>query len=120
MAEKRSFTTGNVIVAVLFGGVGAAALGFMWGDWYTAGGAKSLAEKTARTAVTQALTPVCVKRFRAAKNYDENLAALKKESSGWNRTSLIEKGTWPKFSGNVSATRSVAEACAEELYKSKG
>ncbi len=70
--------------------------------------------------VTEALTPICVERFKADASYEANLAALKKEGSGWNRTTLVEKGSWPKFAKNVSATRSVAEACAEELFKLKG
>ncbi|MBL4644705.1 MAG: hypothetical protein JKX80_02450 [Candidatus Pacebacteria bacterium] len=117
MTEKKSFSTGNVIFAALLGGVGAAVLGFMWGDWYTAGGAKSLAEKTAKTAVTQSVTPFCIKSFEADESYATNLATLKGKSSGWNRTAFVEKGPWAKPSKDARASRSVAEACAEKLYK---
>lgn len=113
MSEKRSFTIGNVLFSMLVGGVGAIVIGF----WQFGLSTGSNARKLAETAVTQAVTPVCVKRFKADANYEANFAALQKESYSGNRTRLVEKGSWAKFSGNVSATRSVAEACAEALVK---
>src|SRR5688572_9129990 len=76
---------------VLWGAAGGAAalafVGFMFGGWVTGGKAQELARQQADKAVITALAPICVDKFRHAKNADENLGKLKAISYSW------EKGT---------------------------
>lgn len=99
--------------------IGAAALaiiGFNWGNWYTGGAAKNMADDKAREAVIAVLAPICAEQFKKGADATAQHAALKKETS-WSRGTFIEKGGWATFPGQKTSTSGVAPACAEMLDK---
>ena len=104
---------------VLWGAVGGAAalafVGFMFGGWVTGGKAQELARQQADKAVTTALAPICVDKFRHAKNADENLGKLNAISYSWEKGTYVSQGGWATLPGNAEPNSAVAQACAEML-----
>jgi hypothetical protein len=107
----------------LWGAAGGAILlaivGFTWGGWMTTGTASKLADQRADSAVVAILTPICVEKFRQNVDVIENLAALKKISSSWERGNFVEKGGWATRPGAASPDYVLARACAEKLLQDK-
>ena len=97
---------------------GAAALaliGFMWGGWVTGGRAAEIAQQKADKAVITVLAPICVDKFRHAKNADENLGKLNVISYSWEKGTYVSQGGWATMPGNGEPNSAVAQACAEML-----
>ena len=69
----------------------------------------------AQSAVVTALAPICVDKFRHAKNADENLGKLKAISYSWEKGTYVSAGGWPTLPGNAEPNSAVAQACAELL-----
>ena len=107
------------IEAALWGAVcGAGALafgGFMFGGWVTGGRAAELAQQRADRAVVAVLAPICVDKFRHAKNADENLGKLNAISYSWEKGTYVSQGGWATLPGNSEPNSAVAQACAEML-----
>jgi len=107
------------VEAVGWGAVGGAAalavVGFMFGGWVTGGKAKEMAQQQTDKAVTAALSPICVDKFRHAKNADENLGKLKAISYSWEKGTYVSAGGWATMPGNPEPNSAVAQACAEVL-----
>jgi hypothetical protein len=107
------------IEATLWGAVGGAAalacVGFMFGGWVTGGRAAEMARIQADKAVVAALAPICVDKFRHAKNVDENLGKLNAISYSWEKGTYVSQGGWATMPGNNEPTSGVAQACAEML-----
>ena len=107
------------IEAGLWGAVGGAAalafVGFMFGGWVTGGRATEMARQQADKAVVAALAPICVDKFRHAKNVEENLGKLKAISYSWEKGTYVTQGGWATLPGNNEPTSGVAQACAEML-----
>lgn len=84
----------------------------------TRGTAETTASTQVDAAVIEALTPVCVAKFRRDAGVDANLVALKKVES-WSQGSFIEKGGWATVVDAKAPTQlsSVAKACSDELIK---
>lgn len=107
---------------VLWGAAGGALIlavvGFSWGGWMTNGTAQSTISTRVDAAFVEALTPVCVAKFRRDGAAEENLVALKKIDS-WSKGTFIEKGGWATVvdSKATSQLSSVARACGEVLSK---
>ena len=104
---------------VMWGAVGGAAaialLGFSWGGWVTGGKANEMAQQRADKAVVEVLAPICVDKFRHAKNADENLGKLKAIGYSWEKGTYVRDGGWATMPGNVEPNSAVAQACAELL-----
>ena len=104
---------------VIWGAVGGAAalalIGFYFGGWVTGGKAAEMAQQKADKAVVTALTPICVDKFRHAKNADDNLGKLKAISYSWEKGSYVSDGGWATLPGNSEPNSAVAQACAEML-----
>ena len=104
---------------VLWGAAGGAAalalVGFAFGGWVTGGKAAELARQQADKAVVAVLAPICVDKFRHAKNADENLGKLKAISYSWEKGTYVSKGGWATLPGNDEPNSGVAQACAEML-----
>ena len=66
----------------------------MFGGWVTGGKAKEMAQQQADKAVTAALSPICVDKFRHATNADENLGKLKAISYSWEKGTYVSAGGW--------------------------
>jgi len=97
------------------GALALAGIGFSYGGWMTGGRAAEMAKQQADSAVTAALTPICVENFRHAENADGNLTKLKAISYAWEKGTFVAKGGWATFPGNTEPRSAVAQACAEIL-----
>jgi hypothetical protein len=97
------------------GAAGLAFIGFMWGGWVTGGRAAEIAQQRADKAVITALAPICVDKFRHAKNADENLGKLNAISYSWEKGTYVSQGGWATMPGNGEPNSAVAQACAEML-----
>lgn len=102
----------------LAGAVATMVIGFAWGGWTLGGTTAKMVEEASRTAVTAALVPICVDKFRHASNAAENLAALRKAAS-YEQGSFVEKGGWATLPGSDASNYTVAQACATMLSDSK-
>jgi hypothetical protein len=99
--------------AIYGAGVGAVALaviGFTWGGWTTAGGARDLAKKESAAAIASVLTPYCLERSASDPNSMVILAELK-SASGFARRGIIEKAGWATPLGMDKPDRDLAQAC---------
>jgi hypothetical protein len=95
------------------GAIACAVVGFSSLGWTLGSTAERQAGERAQTAVVDALTPICVAKYRQQADLATKLAELDKS---WNRSALIEKGGWATTPGNDTAmTAAVASACAEKL-----
>jgi len=107
------------VEATLWGAVGGAAalacVGFMLGGWVTGGRAAEMARIQADKAVVAALAPICVDKFRHAKNVEENLGKLNAISYSWEKGTYVSQGGWATMPGNNEPSSGVAQACAEML-----
>ena len=97
------------------GAAGVAIVGFAFGGWVTGGKAAELAKQQADKAVVAALAPICVDKFRHAKNADENLGKLNAISYSWEKGTYVSQGGWATLPGNNEPNSGVAQACAEML-----
>ena len=104
---------------VLWGAAGGAAalalVGFAFGGWVTGGKAAEMARQQADRAVVAALAPICVDKFRHAKNVDENLGKLRAISYSWEKGTYVSQGGWATLPGSDEPNTGVAQACAEML-----
>ena len=116
---KFSMKLSPKMESMLWGAVGGAAAlaiaGFMFGGWVTGGKAKEMAQQQADKAVTAALSPICVDKFRHAQNADENLGKLKAISYSWEKGTYVSQGGWATLPGSNEPSSAVAQACAEML-----
>jgi len=110
-------------VPALWGAAGGAVLlailGFTAFGWVTGGTAEQAAKQRAEEAVTAALTPVCVEKFKDSADAEKNFAALAKIEYYWEKGTFVEKGGWATMPGAKEPNRAVAQACAEALAKQK-
>lgn len=104
---------------VMWGAVGGAAavafVGFYFAGWVTGGAAATMAQQRADKAVVAALAPICVDKFRLAKNADDNLGKLNAISYSWEKGTYVSAGGWATMPGNTEPNSAVAQACAEML-----
>jgi hypothetical protein len=107
------------VESVFWGAVGGAAalafVGFMFGGWVTGGKAAELARQQADKAVIAALAPICVDKFRHAKNAEEHLGKLNAISYSWEKGTYVSQGGWATLPGSSEPNSAVAQACAEML-----
>lgn len=89
------------------GAIVATIIGFSMGGWVTGGKAEDMEDASARTAVINALTPVCVAK---AEQQPEQLARLQNESE-WKRGSFVVKAGWVD-TVKEEFRRPIADACA--------
>jgi hypothetical protein len=104
--------------SILWGAIGGAVimmlLGFMVFGWVPAGTAAEAATSSARTAIIDALTPICVFRFNEDAAAAAHLTELK-GTSHYSRDSFVEKGGWATMPGAERPTPGVARSCADKL-----
>lgn len=126
MADKQNLaqhwdrlqpSKGTVVWGVIVGAAATMIIGFSWGGWVTASGARTMAEKAAQTAHQQLAAVVCTDHFAAAPDARAQLAAFKKISSSYQRDKFVEDGGWAVMPGASSADRQDASACADGLLK---
>ena len=97
------------------GALACAVVGFGSLGWTLGSTAERLAGERVAAAVVDALTPICVAKFREQPDAATKLAEFNKATS-WGRSALIEKGGWATMPGGGTArTAAVASACADKL-----
>jgi hypothetical protein len=100
------------------GAVVIMIVGFSWWGWTLGSTAESLAKERANTAVLAVLTPLCVESFLQQPDATAKLAEFRKSGS-WQQSQFIEKGGWATLAGSKTPNVAVANACAQELTKTK-
>jgi hypothetical protein len=103
---------------VVVGAAGTLIIGFSWLGWTLGSTAERMAVERANSAVVAALTPSCVARFMQQPNAAVKLAELQKIES-YKQREFIETGGWATPPGEKTPNSGVANACAEELAKTK-
>lgn len=94
--------------------VATIVVGFAWGGWVTGGTAASMSEQAATNARVALAADVCVERFKSAEDARVQLAALK-ATSGWTRSSFVDKGGWAQMPGENRSASAIQSACADRL-----
>lgn len=108
--------TKPVLWGAVAGAIGLAIVGFNWGGWVTGTTAEKLADTHAKTAVTAALTPICVDQFQNSVNASANLVELREIKNSWKQRDYVSEGGWATMPGSTAKpSRDIAEACAREL-----
>jgi hypothetical protein len=103
---------------VVLGAVGTMIIGFSWLGWTLGSTAERIAVERTNSAVIVALTPACVARFMQQPAASVKLAEFQKIDS-WKQREFIEAGGWATPRGQKTPHSGVANACAEELAKTK-
>lgn len=92
------------------GGIATMVIGFSWGGWITAGTAGQMENASAKAAVIQAFTPICVAN---AEPQLDKLAELK-ELSSWKHNDFVANAGWVD-SVSDQYRDDVAGVCASAL-----
>jgi len=103
---------------VIGGAVATTVIGFSWMGWVLGDTAERMAVERANSAVIVALTPACVANFMEQANAVVKLAEFQKIDS-WKQRQFVEEGGWATPRGDKTPNSGVANACAEELMKTK-
>ena len=103
---------------VVVGAIGSMIIGFSWLGWTLGSTAERMAVERTNSAVIVALTPSCVARFMQQPSAAAKLAEFQKIDS-WRQREFIEAGGWATPRGDKTPNSGVADACAEELTKTK-
>jgi hypothetical protein len=106
------------IWGVITGAVVTMIVGFSWLGWTLGGTAERMAVERADSAVIVALTPSCVARFMQQPNAAVKLAEFQ-QIDAWKQQQFIEEGGWATLRGDKTPRTGLANACAEELAKTK-
>lgn len=103
---------------VVVGAVGTMIVGFTWLGWTLGSTAERMAEERTNSALVVALTPSCVAKFMQQPGAVAKLVEFQKIES-WRQREFIEAGGWATSRGAKTPHSGVANACAEELAKTK-
>ena len=103
---------------VVVGAAGIMFIGFSWLGWTLGSTAEKMAAERTSAAVVVALTPSCVTRFMQQPSAATKLAEFQKIES-WKQREFIEAGGWATPRGDKAPNSGLANACAEELAKTK-
>jgi hypothetical protein len=93
----------------------ALVVGFTWGGWVTGGTARDMVGEAGSTSRYELASVICVERFLAAPDAQEQLAELKAIDSSYNQRQFIEAGGWATMPSKDKAARQTAELCAKVL-----
>lgn len=112
--NKEKIKTG--VWSAIGGGIITMIIGFSWGGWVSGKTAIDMSEETARIAIIERLTPICV----GLANQDvEKTATLEtlKEANSWDRGKIIMDHGWATIPFENEPDSSVADNCSEKLIK---
>ena len=104
----------RIFQGALFGCIATAFIGFNYAGWTLGSKAEKMAADNVLTAITAALTPICIEKFQSSADVKENIVKLKAIES-WKQDKFIEEGGWATFAGNDKANLLVANSCARSL-----
>jgi hypothetical protein len=103
---------------VVVGVVATMFVGFSWLGWTLGSTAERMAAERTSAAVVVALTPSCVTKFMQQPGAAAKLVEFQKIDS-WKQREFIEAGGWATPRGDKNPNSGLANACAEELAKTK-
>ena len=89
-------------------------VGFNWGGWVTSSTAQKMAETTAKEAIVQRLTPVCVAQFNQDLGKIQKLRELK-AAKAYERDDYVKEQGWATMPGEEKPDNKVADECAKLL-----
>jgi hypothetical protein len=98
---------GSVVVALV--------VGFTWGGWVTGGTARDMAETAGDDSRYELASVICVEKFLAAPDAQDQLAELKAIDSSYRQRQFIEAGGWAVMPNKDEAARQSADLCAKVL-----
>jgi hypothetical protein len=98
---------GSVVVALV--------VGFTWGGWVTGGTARDMAETAGDDSRYELASVICVEKFLAAPDAQDQLAELKAIDSSYRQRQFIEAGGWAVMPNKDDAARQAADLCAKVL-----
>jgi hypothetical protein len=98
------------------GAVALAIVGFTWGGWVTGGTAREMADDHAKAEVVAALVPICIEQSKADPKVEDTLMRLK-ETTSYQRSSMLMETGWATMPGSTQPNRNVAIACLDSLSK---
>jgi hypothetical protein len=96
-----------VLLGAAVGAIAVAVIGFNWGGWVTASGAKMATQQ----AIVASLAPICVSQFQRSADAVIRQAEMKKIGM-WDQSSFVEKAGWATMPGSTEPDSAVAKACA--------
>ena len=102
----------------IIGGVLTMILGFSWMGWVLGGTAERMAVERANAAVVVALTPGCCMNRATQPDAAAKLKELQAVDT-WRQSEFVETGGWATLGGDKTPNSSLANACAQQLVKSK-
>lgn len=108
----------SAVWGAIIGSVATMIVGFSWMGWVLGGTAERMAAERTNAAVVVALTPTCVSRFMQQPQAADRLKELQAVES-WKQREFLEAGGWATQSGEQAPNSGVANACAEQLTKTK-
>jgi len=98
---------GSVVVALV--------VGFTWGGWVTGGTARDMAETAGDDSRYELASVICVEKFLAAPDAQDQLAEIKAIDSSYRQRQFIEAGGWAVMPNKDDAARQAADLCAKVL-----
>ena len=102
------------IWGMVTGAVATMVVGFSWGGWVTQGTAGQMETASAKAAVVEVFTPMCVAR---AEQQSDKLEVLKQESSWKHRDFVVAAGWVDNVADNYQYE--VAVSCANSLVNNE-
>jgi hypothetical protein len=114
---KLPAQTTPALLGAAGGAVLLAIVGFTWFGWVSGSTAEKTAKARADEAVTAALTPVCIEKFKESADAAKNFEQLAKIEYYWEKGTFVEKGGGATMPGATEPNRAVPPACAEALAK---
>ena len=103
----------------VIGAVAIMILGFWQFGWVLASKADQMALEQTRTAVAEALAPVCAAKFFAQADASGKLADLKKLTSDYSQRDFIEKGGWATATTAKSPNYQLVAECTKKILAEK-
>jgi hypothetical protein len=89
-------------------------VGFNWGGWVRGSTAQNQADVSARDAVVQRLSTICVAQFHLDPAQEQKLIELQ-ETRSYDRAKYVTTQGWATMPGDEKPDNRVADACAKEL-----
>jgi hypothetical protein len=118
MAFAIPKNTQPFLVGALAGAVLAVWVGFDALGWKTASATEALLKRQSETATVAAYANICTTQYKAAKDYDAQLVALKKVDK-WSRGDVVAKSGYATMAGAKEPLSGVPAACADLLTPEK-
>jgi hypothetical protein len=102
ISKETKSSVKSALVGAVGGAILLAIIGFNWGGWVTGGTAEKKSAERADAAVTQALAPICVEKFRGQPDAATQLISLQKLAP-YEQRGFVEKGGWATPTGGQAA-----------------